>query len=95
MGTTTGTRVLCTQYLLRVASDAVGADVYNRPLEVTVGAFFLYLVGDGREDLCDSAGAARGNDVLSAASGTFQLLMGGGHVDFDPLVELEHGGIAL
>jgi len=77
------------------ADGAVGADVDDSPLEITVGAFLLYLVGDGREDLCDAAGATPGDYVFSAAAGTFKLLMSGGHVYFHALVELRHGGIAL
>ena len=77
------------------ADGAVGADVDDSPLEITVGAFLLYLVGDWREDLCDAAGTTPEDDVFSAATGTFKLLMSGRHVDFHALVELEHGGIAL
>ncbi len=55
----------------RCADGAVGADVDDSPLEITVGAFLLYLVGDGREDLGDAAWATPGDDVFSAAAGTF------------------------
>ncbi len=70
----------------RCAGGAVGAHVDDCPFEITVGTLLLHLVGDWRKDLCDPAGTAPGDDVLRAASGTFKLLVGGGHVKFDTLV---------
>ncbi len=77
------------------AGGQVRADVYDGTLKDAIRTFLLHSIGDGRQDFRDGAGSAPRNDVLCASSGTFKLGMGGWHVYFHALTELERGGIAL
>ena len=68
-----------------------GAQVDDRTFEKPFRTFLLHSIGRGGKDLRDDAGFAPGYDVLGSSSGALDLGMGGGHVNFNAVVQGEVG----